>query len=128
MPSRSTPAPPMPYWMIALLGLLTAIGPLATDMYLPAFPLMDRELAGGYAGASQVTLAAGFAGLAVGQFSLGPISDRLGRRIPLLGGLVLFIVGSLGCALADGFGLFCLCRFISALGLSLIHISEPTRH
>ncbi|KAB8123889.1 Bcr/CflA family efflux MFS transporter [Komagataeibacter medellinensis] len=116
MPRRSTPTALMPYWMIALLGLLTAIGPLATDMYLPAFPLMDHELAGGYAGASQITLAAWFAGLAVGQFSLGPISDRLGRRVPLLGGLVLFIAGSIGCALAGGIGLFCLCRFIAALG------------
>ncbi|GBQ12552.1 Bcr/CflA family drug resistance efflux transporter [Komagataeibacter rhaeticus] len=116
MPARTTPATAMPYWMIALLGLLTAIGPLSTDMYLPAFPFMDSDLAGGYAGASQVTLAAWFAGLAVGQFSLGPISDRLGRRIPLVGGLVLFIAGSMGCALADGFDLFCVCRFVSALG------------
>ncbi|MCE2565307.1 multidrug effflux MFS transporter [Komagataeibacter sp. FNDCF1] len=116
MPARSTPAAPMSYWMIALLGLLTAIGPLATDMYLPAFPIMDHDLVGGHAGASQVTLAAWFAGLAVGQFSLGPISDRLGRRVPLLGGLVLFIAGSMGCALADGFTLFCLCRFVAALG------------
>ncbi|GAN86036.1 multidrug effflux MFS transporter [Komagataeibacter intermedius] len=116
MPPRSLSAPAMPFWMIALLGLLTAIGPLATDMYLPAFPIMDAELAGGHAGASQVTLAAWFAGLAVGQFSLGPISDRLGRRLPLLGGLVLFTVGSVGCAMAASFDLFCLCRFVSALG------------
>ncbi|MGY6768445.1 multidrug effflux MFS transporter [Komagataeibacter sp. NFXK3] len=116
MPARSRPAPVMPFWMIALLGLLTAIGPLATDMYLPAFPVMDRELVGGHAGSSQVTLAAWFAGLAVGQFSMGPISDRLGRRAPLLGGLAFFIIGSVGCALAGGFGLFCLCRFIAALG------------
>ncbi|GAN95647.1 multidrug resistance efflux pump Bcr/CflA [Komagataeibacter europaeus NBRC 3261] len=116
MPTRRIPVPVMPFWMIALLGLLTAIGPLATDMYLPAFPIMDAELVGGRAGASQITLAAWFAGLAVGQFSLGPISDRLGRRLPLLGGLVLFTVGSVGCAVATGFDLFCLCRFVSALG------------
>ncbi|GBQ35284.1 multidrug ABC transporter [Komagataeibacter saccharivorans] len=116
MPAPRPSDSALPFWMIALLGLLTAIGPLATDMYLPAFPAMDQELAGGQAGASQITLAAWFAGLAIGQFSLGPISDRLGRRMPLLGGLVLFSVGSLGCAEVTSFNLFCLCRFIAALG------------
>ncbi|WP_186336066.1 multidrug effflux MFS transporter [Komagataeibacter melaceti] len=116
MPASQPLPSAMPFWMIALLGLITAIGPLATDMYLPAFPAMDQELAGGHTGASQVTLAAWFAGLAVGQFSLGPLSDRLGRRVPLVGGLVLFCAGSLGCAVVSGFDLFCLCRFIAALG------------
>ncbi|PYD46717.1 multidrug effflux MFS transporter [Novacetimonas pomaceti] len=114
--ASSTLPPLMPFWMIGLLGLLTAIGPLSTDMYLPAFPVLDQDLAHGRNGASQITLAAWFAGLAVGQFSMGPLSDRLGRRTPLIGGLAIFLVASIGCACATTLDLFCLCRFVAALG------------
>lgn len=115
-PILSALPPLMPMWMIGLLGMLTAIGPLSTDMYLPAFPVLDLELANGRNGASQITLAAWFAGLAVGQFSMGPLSDRLGRRIPLIGGLAVFMLASIGCACATTLDLFCVCRFVAALG------------
>lgn len=109
------PVGAMPVWMTILLGLITAIGPLATDMYLPAFPAVDRDLGGG-PGSAQITLAAWFAGLAVGQFSQGPLSDRLGRRVPLLGGMALFSAASAGCALSDDYQMFCVWRFLAALG------------
>ncbi|GBQ87502.1 multidrug ABC transporter [Acetobacter nitrogenifigens DSM 23921 = NBRC 105050] len=106
--------PPLP--LIVLLGAITAIGPLSTDMYLPAFPTLDKELEGGGPGSAQFTLATWFAGLAVGQFSCGPLSDRFGRRAPLIAGLLVFTLASIGCATTSDFHAFCLFRFLAALG------------
>src|SRR5271165_6828980 len=72
-----------PSWLPPLLGFLTAVGPISTDMYLPAFPAIEAAL-GGEPGTAQITLAAWFAGLAVGQITQGALSDRFGRRLPLL--------------------------------------------
>ena len=105
----------MPLWMILLLGSLSAVGPLSTDMYLPAFPTLDAAFGSG-AGSAQITLAAWFAGLAVGQFTQGPFSDRLGRRLPLLVGMSIYTIGSAGCALSHGLWSFTAWRFIAALG------------
>ena len=105
----------MPVWLILLLGSLSAVGPLSTDMYLPAFPTIDAALGGG-AGSAQITLAAWFAGLAVGQFTQGPFSDRLGRRAPLLVGMGIYTVGSIGCATSHGIWSFTVWRFLTALG------------
>lgn len=107
--------PTLTFPLIVLLGLVTAIGPLATDMYLPAFPQLDHDLAHG-PGAAQMTLAAWFLGLAIGQFSQGPLSDRFGRKGPLIVGLGIFALASAGCALAHDYGLFCFFRFLGALG------------
>lgn len=104
------------FWVIIILGLLTAIGPLATDMYLPAFPQINQDLAGYGNGAAQMTLTVWFIGLAIGQFSTGPISDRFGRRIPLLIGIITFTIGSIGCAISSDFYVFCFFRFLSSLG------------
>lgn len=103
-------------WRIVLLGLITGIGPLATDMYLPAFPQVEHDLVGGSPGSAQFTLAAWFMGLALGQFSQGPLSDRFGRRAPLITGLAVFSVASAGCAVVQNYHLFCLLRFIGAIG------------
>ena len=105
----------LPVWLILLLGSLSAVGPLSTDMYLPAFPIIDATLGGG-PGSSQITLAAWFAGLAVGQFSQGPFSDRLGRRAPLLVGMSIYTLGSIGCALSPGIWGFTTWRFVAAVG------------
>lgn len=101
--------------LIILLGALGAIGPLSIDMYLPALPSIGLEL-GGDAGAAQHSLAAYFAGLAVGGLAIGPLSDRFGRRRPLLLGLAAYIVGSLGCAVAHGPTELVAWRFMQALG------------
>lgn len=85
--------------LLVVLGALSAFGPLSLDMYLPAFPTLARDL---HAGASQVqlTITACLAGLALGQLVAGPLSDRFGRRPPLLAGVAAYGVASLLCALA----------------------------
>ena len=116
MTAPSSPqTPTLPFRLIFLLGLVTAIGPLSTDMYLPAFPSVERDLGGG-PGSAQFTLGAWFLGLAFGQFSQGPLSDRFGRKGPLVVGLGVYALASVGCALASGYHLFCLFRFIGAFG------------
>src|SRR5690625_6990919 len=85
--------------MIVVLTTLSAIGPLATDMYIPAFPQVEQDLAT-TAARIQLTLTAFFVGTASGQVVAGPLTDRIGRRAPLLFGIVLSLLGSIGCALA----------------------------
>jgi len=104
-----------PLWLTLLLGVLTAVGPVSTDMYLPAFPALEASL-GVPAGSAQITLAAWFAGLAVGQITQGSLSDRFGRRWPLIFGTALYTVASAGCALAPGLLSFSVCRVLAALG------------
>lgn len=115
MRANVPPLPTLTFPLIVLLGLVTAIGPLATDMYLPAFPQLDSDMAHG-PGSAQMTLAAWFLGLAIGQFSQGPLSDRFGRKVPLIIGLGIFGLASAGCALVHDYKLFCFFRFLSALG------------
>ncbi len=84
-------------WLIVALGSLSAFGPLCLDMYLPALPVLPGEL-NSTAAAAQLSLSACIIGLAVGQVITGPLSDRLGRRRPLLLGVALFALVSALCA------------------------------
>jgi MFS transporter, DHA1 family, multidrug resistance protein len=88
-----------PLLITVLLALLTAVGPISTDMYLPAFPAMKAAL-NAQPGQAQMTLAAWFLGLSVGQLTHGPLADHYGRRLPLLIGTGLYTVASAGCALS----------------------------
>src|SRR6201986_5172644 len=88
-----------PVWLPYLLGLFIAVGPAATDMYLPAFPAVEASF-GTAPGTAQLTLASWFAGLAVGQLTQGALSDRFGRRRPLIAGFMPFPLSPIGCALA----------------------------
>lgn len=99
-----------------LLGLLIAVGPVSTDMYLPAFPALAQDLHS--QAAPQYSLASYFLGLAVGQMTHGALSDRLGRRGPLLAGLALYILASLGCVLSWNAASLIIFRFLTALGAS----------
>ncbi len=101
--------------IIALLALLTAVGPLSTDMYLPAFPAMKLDLGGG-PGQTQLTLAAWFLGLSVGQVTHGPLSDHYGRRPPLLLGTALYTAASIGCAVTSSMMELSFWRVIAAFG------------
>lgn len=85
--------------LIALIGALSAFAPLSIDMYLPALPELATDL-GTTAAVIGLTLTACLIGLAAGQLVAGPLSDRLGRRRPLLAGLVIYTLASLLCAIA----------------------------
>src|SRR3954467_13586349 len=91
---------PRPWFLPLILGAMAAFGPLATDMYLPAFPALPPSLSADPA-AVQVTLATFFAGTALGQLGYGPLSDGVGRRPALLLGLAVFPLASIGCALTQ---------------------------
>jgi DHA1 family bicyclomycin/chloramphenicol resistance-like MFS transporter len=99
-----------------LLGFLIAVGPVSTDMYLPAFPAIARDFHD--VAAPQISLAAYFFGLAIGQMTQGALSDRLGRRGPLLAGLVIYTVASIGCAACWSVESFAVFRLLAALGCS----------
>lgn len=114
----SLPPPPrmtFPTWLPLLLGVLTAVGPVSTDMYLPAFPAIEASF-GTAPGTAQITLATWFAGLAVGQITQGTLSDRYGRRWPLLAGTILYTVASAGCALATDLVSLSVWRAVAAFG------------
>jgi MFS transporter, DHA1 family, multidrug resistance protein len=98
-----------------ILGALTAIGPLAIDMYLPALPGIARELDVPI-GAVQRSLASYFIGISFGQALYGPLSDRLGRKPALSIGLTIFVVASLGCAFTTSVTQLVVFRFLQALG------------
>ncbi|MHA6197495.1 multidrug effflux MFS transporter [Pseudomonas wadenswilerensis] len=100
---------------ILILGALSAFGPLAIDFYLPGFPAMALAF-GTDEKHVQATLAAYFLGLSIGQLAYGPIADRFGRRVPLLGGVILFTFASLACAYAPTLDTLVVARFIQALG------------
>ncbi|GHC75344.1 putative MFS-type transporter YdgK [Nocardiopsis terrae] len=100
-----------------LLALLTVLGPLNIDMYLPAFPEISADL-GANASRVQLSLTACLVGLAVGQVVIGPLSDARGRRGPLLVCLALFVLASALCALAPDTAVLVLGRFLQGFTAS----------
>lgn len=102
--------------LILILGVLSAYGPLTTDMYMPALPTIGKEFANPHV---QQTMAIYFFGLAIGQLIYGPISDRVGRRRPLLFGSSLYSLASLGCTLAPSMEALIGFRLLQALGGSV---------
>jgi DHA1 family bicyclomycin/chloramphenicol resistance-like MFS transporter len=110
-------SPPLatPWRLIRLLGALTAFAPMSIDMYLSSLPAIGRSLNAG-PDQTQATLAAFFAGMAIGQFVYGPASDRFGRRGPILFGVGVYFLASVACALAPTIEALITARFIQALG------------
>lgn len=98
-----------------LLAAVTAIGPLATDMYLPVLPAIRAGLSATTA-QTQATLSGFMVGFALSQLIYGPISDRKGRKPAMMAGLVLFTVGSLLCALATTIEMLVAARVVQAMG------------
>ena len=101
--------------LILVLGSLIALGPLTIDMYLPALPAIVDDLATS-SSTVQLTLTGTLVGLALGQLVIGPLSDALGRRRPLIAGTALHIVASLGCALAPNIAVLGALRVVQGLG------------
>lgn len=96
------------------LGLLAALGPLCIDLYLPALPSLAKDLQTSTATA-QLSLTAGLIGLGLGQLIFGPMSDKFGRIKPLLISLVLLLIASVGCALAQNINQLLLARLCEGL-------------
>ncbi|HEX7209376.1 MAG TPA: multidrug effflux MFS transporter [Propionibacteriaceae bacterium] len=107
------PARP-PVRTVVVLGLLSTFGPLSLDLYLPALPQLADDL-GASASLAQLSITACLVGLAVGQLVAGPLSDRLGRRRPLIVGLVAFLLASVACALAPTAAVLVLLRLVQGL-------------
>ena len=103
------------FYLILILGLLTAIGPFSIDMYLPAFPDIAKGL---HTTVSQVmlSLSSFFIGISAGQLIYGPLLERFGRKKPLYVGLSIYLLASLGCALAASVQALIALRLLQALG------------
>ncbi len=101
--------------MIMVLGAMVALGPLTIDMYLPALPKIADELSVS-SSVAQLTLTGTLAGLALGQLIVGPLSDSLGRRRPLMAGIVLHMLASLLCLFAPNIALLGVARGLQGMG------------
>ena len=101
-------------WLVLLLGTLSAFGPLSLDMYLPALPSMTAAF---HTSTSliQMSISTCIVGLAIGQLLIGPISDRIGRKIPLIIGLIIFVITSFMLAFITNITLFLVIRFFQGL-------------
>lgn len=106
-PTKTTGLP-----FILILSALMAFTSLSTDIFLPAMPRMSADLRGN----AELTITGFLIGFAIAQLIWGPISDQLGRRIPLFIGMALFVIGSAGCAMADTITDIVFWRVFQALG------------
>ena len=104
---------------IFIFGFLSAIAPLSIDIYLPALPML-REALGANEAQTLLTLSAFFVGFGTGQLFLGPLSDRFGRKRPLLAGLIVYGVASVACARASSMPDLIVWRFVQAFGGSIV--------
>lgn len=101
--------------LLAILSALMSFASISTDLYLPALPAMSESLHAG-AGSVELTISGFLIGFSIGQLFWGPIGDRYGRRLPIIVGLVLFILGSAGCALSTRVPMMIGWRMVQAVG------------
>lgn len=103
------------FFLILILGSLTALGPFSIDMYLPGFPAIAKDL---HTTVERVglSLSSYFIGISAGQLLYGPLLDRFGRKKPLYIGLLLYIAATLGCIVAGSLNSLILLRFVQAVG------------
>jgi DHA1 family bicyclomycin/chloramphenicol resistance-like MFS transporter len=105
--------------MTLLLGALVAIAPLAMDIYLPSMPAMTRSLAA-TPEQVQLTISVYMLGWGAAQLFAGPLSDRFGRKPALIGGLVVFTLASIACALSTQIGMLVASRFVQAVAMATV--------
>ncbi|EGQ26424.1 multidrug effflux MFS transporter [Mammaliicoccus sciuri] len=106
---------PLPtFWLVLLLGSLTAFGPLSMDMYLPGLPIVAEDLQASTS-LAQLSLTACLIGLGAGQLVFGPMSDIYGRRKPLVVTLIIYAAASILCAFSTNIWTFVLLRFIQGM-------------
>ena len=103
------------FFIILILGLLSAIGPFSIDMYLPGFPAIALSLHTTTAYVS-LSLSSFFIGISIGQLLYGPLLDRFGRKSPLYFGLTLYVLASIGCAVCTSADALIAIRLLQALG------------
>jgi DHA1 family bicyclomycin/chloramphenicol resistance-like MFS transporter len=113
--ARTTPGEHPTRRLVLAVGTVTALGPLSTDLYLPALPTIADHY-GTPVGTAQLSLAAGFGGLALGQIVYGPLSDAKGRQHPLMAGIALFAAACAACALAPSILALIGLNFVQAFG------------
>ncbi|OAM34391.1 Bcr/CflA family drug resistance efflux transporter [Eikenella sp. NML96-A-049] len=99
-------------YFLLVLSALMAFTSLSTDIYLPAMPTMEKQLGGN----AELTITGFLTGFAIAQLIWGPISDRIGRKLPLFIGMVLFVIGSVGCALSESMSTVVFWRIFQAVG------------
>lgn len=104
-------------WLTVLLSALLGFASISTDLYLPAMPSMGASL-GASQGQLELTVSGYLLGFSFGQLFWGPVSDRFGRKVPLMLGIAIFIAGAAGCALSMDAVQLITCRIIQALGAS----------
>ncbi len=112
---------PESFIVAVLLTLAVSIGPISTDLYLPSLPSLTGALATDVASV-QLTLSVFLAGFAFSQLVYGPLSDRFGRRPAMLAGFTLFVIASIGCALASSIEVLIAARFVQAVGACAGHV------
>ena len=110
-------APHRKGWFLAVLGVLLGFASISTDLYLPALPTMALALGAGE-GVLQWTVSVYLIGFAAGQLFWGPLSDYYGRRVPVAFGVIVFAIGSAGCALSTDAWQIIGWRVVQALGAS----------
>jgi DHA1 family bicyclomycin/chloramphenicol resistance-like MFS transporter len=103
------------FFLILILGSLTALGPFSIDMYLPGFPAIAKDLDTTIEGVT-LSLSSYFIGISAGQLLYGPLLDKYGRKKPLYAGLAVYIIASAGCMFAADINSLIVLRFIQALG------------
>ena len=103
------------FFMVIFLAALTAFGPFVTDFYLPAMPAQAKDL-NASAALTQAGLSASMWGLAIGQLIVGPLSDRKGRKVPLLCSLAIFCAATVACVFSPIMEFFVIARFVQGLG------------
>src|SRR5437870_6911876 len=111
------------FLLILILGTLSAIGPFSIDMYLPGFPSIAASLHTTVARVS-LSLSSFFIGISAGQLLYGPLLERFGRKKPLYAGLCIYLVASIGCAMAASVNALIVLRLLQALGGCVVLVAS----